>query len=179
MLWLYLLIFIRRTTQNFTDITVLISLYNSLVRSRLEYCSSIWSPTTKCLIDKLERVQKRFVKYLCFRKSMTYDNDEYMFLCDIFKLNTLQSRRKICDLMFLNKILNNRVNCAYILGEITFYTPIKSLRKRNLFYVKTRIELRGNSAIPRILTLANSYDHFDYFSNNILSFKRMLVDYFP
>ena len=37
---------------------LIIKMFNSYVRSRLEYCSLIWNPWKKEDIDKLERVQK-------------------------------------------------------------------------------------------------------------------------
>jgi hypothetical protein len=35
-----------------------------MVRSNLEYCSSIWAPHTKQHIDKIESVQRRAARYV-------------------------------------------------------------------------------------------------------------------
>ena len=35
-------------------------LFNTYIKSRLEYCSIIWSPTTQEEINKIERIQKSF-----------------------------------------------------------------------------------------------------------------------
>ena len=66
--------FIRRHTKDFKDISVLAILYCSLVLSHLEYCSSIWSPSQTYLIENLERVQKRAVKWLAFKTLKNYQN---------------------------------------------------------------------------------------------------------
>ena len=39
---------------------LMIKMFNSYVRSRLEYCSLVWNPWKKEDIDKFERVQKKF-----------------------------------------------------------------------------------------------------------------------
>ena len=55
--------FLRRNMKSFQDVQVLKVLYNAYVRSHLDYCSPVWSPSSKILIDKIERVQKKFVKF--------------------------------------------------------------------------------------------------------------------
>ena len=48
---------IKRTCKGLDDPKTLHTLYCSLVRSNLEYCSVVWSPYSKRNTDKLERVQ--------------------------------------------------------------------------------------------------------------------------
>ena len=38
--------------------------YKSMVRSNLEYCTSVWSPDTEKLKSKLEQVQHRAARYI-------------------------------------------------------------------------------------------------------------------
>ena len=45
--------FIKRVTKSFKDLHVLKTLYNSYIRSRLDYCSQVWSPSTKCAYHKI------------------------------------------------------------------------------------------------------------------------------
>ncbi|CAL4062211.1 unnamed protein product, partial [Meganyctiphanes norvegica] len=38
----------------------MMTMYNTYIRSKLEYCSLVWSPSQQKYINKLERVQKNF-----------------------------------------------------------------------------------------------------------------------
>ena len=50
---------IKKNCKGLDDPKTLRTLYCSLVRSNLEYCSVVWSPYTKRNTGKLERVQRR------------------------------------------------------------------------------------------------------------------------
>ena len=48
--------------RNFKHLTVptFVMLYNSMVTSHLDYCSSVWAPYKKGDIEALEKVQKSY-----------------------------------------------------------------------------------------------------------------------
>ena len=73
---------IKRTSKGLDGPTTLRTLFCSLVRSNLEYCSVVWSPYTKRNIDKLERVQRRTTKFM-------------------LNLMSLEKRRLLTDMTFL------------------------------------------------------------------------------
>lgn len=167
-----MLAFVRRVTKDLQDVPVHICLYRSLVLSKLEYCLSIWSPSQAYLIDKLERVQKRAVKWLAFKSRVPYRNVSYSSLCNHFNLKELRSRRNQLDLRNFNKLLNGHINCSYLLQEVSLYTPQRHLRNNTVFYSRSRINLRKNTFLPRVHTLANSVNNrINIFENDITAFK--------
>ena len=60
--------------RNFKYLTIptFILLYKNMVRSYLDYCSSVWSPYSKCDIEDLEKVQKRATRLLPELKGRNY-----------------------------------------------------------------------------------------------------------
>ena len=168
--------FVRRTMKEVTDVNVFKILFNSHVRSHLDYCSPIWSPKAKCAILKIERVQKRFVKHLCFITKTPYDSTMYIQLCNRFGFTSLQTRRKITDLLFFHKILHGRKKCSLLVSAISFNLPIKRTRHTETFTSrkKPRILVRENDFMPRTLHFANTLTSLDFFDSNINRYRRAI-----
>ena len=124
---------IKRTCKGLDDPKTLCTLYCSLVRSNLEYCSVVWSPYTKRNTDKLERVQRRVTKFI-----LKSDDP-----CDIHlkKLNlmALEKWRSLTDMTFLYKILNG--NTDIDISKIThFHSEADrfSLRSKDFLTLKKK-----------------------------------------
>ena len=61
-----MLSYLKRWSTDFSDVRVLVLLFNSLVRFLLEYNTLIWSPFFSSHIKRFEAVQNNFLKYLMY-----------------------------------------------------------------------------------------------------------------
>ena len=55
--------FVKRWSKEFCDPYVTKSLYTTFVRPLLEYSSQVWSPYYQVHIQRIEAVQRRFIRY--------------------------------------------------------------------------------------------------------------------
>ena len=86
--------------------TVLVPLYKTFVRPRMEYAVAVWSPWMRKDEEVLERVQQRFIRMLSDVKGTTYEEK----LKDV-GLTTLSERRVRGDMIETFKVMRgfNRV----------------------------------------------------------------------
>ena len=99
--------FIRRNLQNCPKECRRLA-YIALVRSKLEYASSVWDPHTRENIDRLEKVQRQAARFIQKDYSSREPGCVTRMLNEL-KLPTLESRRKNQRLQLLNKINDNLV----------------------------------------------------------------------
>ena len=122
-----------------------------MVRSHLDYCSSVWSPYMKKDIEALEKVQKRATKILPQLKHMNY--------CDILKackLPTLHYRRIQGDMIETYKILTGKYDietAPSLVGVCSSVTIGHSLR---LPKNRTKYDLCKFCFANRIVNIWNS-----------------------
>lgn len=100
--------FVMRLTKEFTKIKCMKFLYYTLVMSNLEYNSQIWSPLYTRYVEQIERVQRKFTRFLCFKvkiPKLSYDSR-----LKNFGLTSLELRRKVNDMMAFYKIVSNKLD---------------------------------------------------------------------
>lgn len=171
--------FILRIGANFNSLSTLKHLYCSLVRSRLEYNSTVWSPYYNVHSQSLEKVQNKFLRYVNFKMKIPIELINYNNLLAETKLLKLSDRRVLIDLLFLFKIIKSLIDSPNLLELICINIPARQTRSKVTFNFNKNLNTNYSifSPIPRIHNLANKYcELIDIFSvDNFASFKRQLI----
>lgn len=175
--------FIKRNTKGLGPETKIL-LFNSLVRSHLEFASVVWSPQYIVHSQRVESIQRSFTRHLAFFSSGISHRATYDLRLKYFKLVTLRNRRLIIDLLFLYKIVNALVDCGDILAEIKFSVPRCYPRQyisRLLFTPLPRTNLLMHSPLFRICSDYNrvsaEIQALDIFGDSLARFKQKLYKY--
>lgn len=119
------------------------SLYLGLVIPKLEYASLVWSPTYLNQMNRVEQIQKNFLKFLSWKVDGVPIKGVYDVydLCERFDMLSLSKRRTVCSaIMFVFKVLRGNVDCPQFLQlpirilalnsryQVPFYLPMASSR---------------------------------------------------
>ncbi|XP_075163333.1 uncharacterized protein LOC142235966 [Haematobia irritans] len=148
-----LLALIRRHSTEFQDPYVRKTLYTALVRTKLEYAQIVWSPSCSTHINRIERLQKKFVKFCLSSLNFTEPIPLYEHRCKLIHLPTLKDRRLLQCILFLYKVICGTLDCPYILSKIGFHVPSRRLRNFEVFHVPChRTSYAMNKPITRFLT---------------------------
>ena len=79
-------------------------LFTTYIRPIVEYITPVWNPHLVCDIDAVERVQRRFTKFLPGLSQLPYIDR-----LEALNLKSLEERRLNFDLILLFKIINNLI----------------------------------------------------------------------
>lgn len=146
--------FVIRTCKPFTSLTSIKVVYYAYVRSILEYASPIWSPIYRVHKDRIEGIQKKFLKHLNYilkRRKM-----DYIANCRELKLMTLEERRTMLDMGLLYDILHGRLDCPELIERLSLCVPRRRTRHTNLFAVPCHKTNYGqNAVLTRIFNTFN------------------------
>lgn len=167
--------FLFRATRSFSNHRSLITLYNTLIRSRLEFCTTVWSPGYAVNISLLESVQRKFVSMLSFRT----DSPRLCYLDALshFGFLTLENRRVVNDMLFLYKCWNGYVDATLFLHLFTLRASPRFTRSDDLFYIQTaNTNNYVTSAIYRMMRTYNGrFAKIDLFALTLPRFKREVL----
>ena len=80
--------------------------YLALVRSIFEHCSVIWKPTTQQMIQKVESIQRRAVKWILGEQDHHYNDYEYLKRLKDLDLMPMNFKFMFTDLVMFHKIFH-------------------------------------------------------------------------
>lgn len=176
--------FVKRNTKGF-QVDTKIVLYNSLVRSHLEYASSAWNPTYAVHSQRIEGIQRAFTRHLAFLSSGISHRSPYTQRLQHFHMTSLKNRRLIHDLLLLHKILNGKITCGNLLELIGLQVPYHLPRhpvKAILRGPHCRTNLGFHSPISRMCLsynrLLEQSPDIDIFRSSYNVFKNLLYSLF-
>lgn len=172
--------FVLRNSKIFRSVRAKILIYNSLVRSILEYGSVVWRPHYAVNSLHLERVQKRFLWHLSFSVGLAKKIKSYDRRLAHFKITSLSKRRELLDMVFLYKIVRYKVDCPQLLGNLSFKIPARLPRSHvRLFHPPRRRTVLGcNSPVARMSNLYNDCSkHADIFVDSRLVFRNKILTF--
>lgn len=142
--------FIYRNCKDFTNVKCLLLLYFSFVRSKLEYGAIVWYPIYNIHSSNIERVQRKFLKYIMFVSDGVYPERGYCYnvMLERFNLMSLESRRFVHSIKFLYNVLQDKIDCIWIVNRINFNIPRITSRYKMTFYIdKARSNMMYRSPI--------------------------------
>lgn len=136
-----LLYFIQRAFQD-RSIDLILKIYKSYIRPKIEYGQIIWSPYFQKDIDLIEKIQRKVTKMPHELKDLEYEDRLAML-----NLTTLKQRRLRGDLIETYKILNCFYTCP-----LNIYHPCQTPQLRGH---SRRLEKERSSKLQRKNFLTN------------------------
>ena len=169
--------FIRRNTQTFRDIYCLKTLFCTHVRSILEYGVQVWAPYYAVHIDRIEKVQRRFLRY-ALRHLQWNDPVQlppYEHRCNLISLPTLAQRRTLLQRLLIFDLLTSNIDCSELLNRIPFNAPPRTLRQQLMFRLpQSRTVYALNNPISACCRRFNEvFECFDYNLSKIVFRSRI------
>lgn len=168
--------FIFRAAQHFKRPASIIKLYNTYVRSRLEYCSTIWNPHYEKYKDQIEKVQRKFTRMLYYKFNW-FKPDYPSSRLRQLKMKSLETRRLQLDEMVLFKLIHGKID-TNLSSLISNYQPQRHTRHNvhQDFYLPTpSSNIQINSPIYRIQNHHNVYFKSGEIFNSTLSRYKAVV----
>ena len=107
--------------------------YFANVRSILEYGCVVWGGAAKSHVERLERVQHKFLMWMASRSDVATHSLAYEHLLRKFEIPTLKARRLQYDLMFLRNIYRGQVDSPHLLSCFPLHVPARATRRLSLF----------------------------------------------
>ena len=162
--------FLRRNLRSCKEDTKA-NAYFTMVRSNLEYCSSVWNPHHKDQVHKVEMVQRRAARFTTNRYRNT---SSVSSMLDHLQWESLEARRSKIQLTLFYKVVHDLVDvpASQYLTPSTARTRSSHTKKFRQFSPST--DCFKFSFFPRTIPLWNSLPAVTAEAPSLVSFKEGL-----
>ncbi|KAI5631806.1 hypothetical protein NE865_15475 [Phthorimaea operculella] len=166
-----------------------ITLYNALVRSKLEFGAMVWNPHETKYSTMLEKIQNKFLRYLYLKMYGVYPFYPLMyptlFVLGMVGYNKLDVRREVALALYVWRVLRGKAFNAQVLECLEVVIPQLRLRRgpRNqiLEVPRSRTNLLKYAPITRAITSINRVsEYLDIWHCSLAEFRKhclIVMDY--
>lgn len=173
-----LLGFIFRSLKPFQKIDTHMTLFYSYIRNVLEYGCQIWNPYYHIYTNKIENVQRKFTRMLCYKFKLP--RGTYESRLKILNMVSLYHRRLFIDELFLYKIVSRKIK-TNLIDSVLFHVPNRPTRFTPIFYlpaVTSNIEFF--SLVLRLKRQHNeNFSNIDLMENSLSIIKKNIEKSLP
>lgn len=143
-----MLSFVKRQCYGRFNVDTAKMLYSAIVRSHLEFASTIWAPHHDVHIQSLESVQRQFVLYANRDRYVNQDSyrlRSYVDRCSELNLKSLLRRRTNSAVFFIHDVLTGKINSQFIRDKIDLNDGSRVLRNAPMIRIKRGPDYMRNS----------------------------------
>ena len=151
--------------------SVILPLFNVLVRPILEYASPVWNPSLVKHIKAVESVQRNVTKRLCGLQKLPYADR-----IRVLGISTLRARRDYLDLVEMYKLIHGYTICGHVPMPVHTVYAIRGHRYR-LKQCRCILNSRRFSFFVRVVKLWNSLPEKIVDAKSLALFKSNLRRY--
>jgi hypothetical protein len=130
--------FINRLSREFRDPYTLKVLYVTYARSKLEYANCVWQPFYVTHINRIERIQEKFIKHALrqFRWNVNLDLSPYENRCRVLVMETLKKKRDVARVLLVFDLLSGKIDSPKLLSQINLSVPSYQTRGQEFLFVE-------------------------------------------
>ena len=167
--------FIKREMREMLDPYCAKTLFIALVRSITEYACQVWSPYCGIHIDRIESIQKKFLRFAL--RGLPWTDPlrlpGYINRLRLLNMPTLQRHRDYLRLSFLVNLLNGKIDCPGLLAKLNLRINSRNLRSVEFFSINSyRTNYGRFSSLNSMFIIYNEFsDKLSCNDVNSLRFK--------
>ena len=118
---------IKRNSRFFSNILGMNTLYRALVLTHINYCSIIWNPHLKGLTDILERLQKKYLRFILFKMTGSYSTILPADFHKKLRFYRIVDRLSSNDILWLPRLLKSKVNNSGFSSKTKYFSSPSKL----------------------------------------------------